>query len=319
MASFNIAIIQPNDYIPTVYDTEKLKHDLEDYIKIVKVSDTQEMMEVVIKSINLTTKQTGHTTKCFESERHMYDMCHTIQDKNYKGKDVNYIASRLVYGRLNIYGNSVFIKSKINTDGTCSTDNLTIDDITEIYRSKFVHKAVLINSDDKINEITYVSNPTERLTPKEIENIKGLEYQFLNYVIGMYIYLLPPNTITNKDASLISYKHVVGPVIVTLRTIDGDIIDITQELYTQIITVMKNGSYSRNFATDESVDPVRDKSGKQVISNFYTILSSRFCKCSKKNLNSEQYETTLKKIISQTPLNTIVAHKIAQQEEKKKS
>ena len=153
----------------------------------------------------------------------------------------------------------------------------------------------------------------------KIENIKGLEYQFLNYVIGMYIYLQPADTVTNKDASLISYKHVVGPVILTLRTMDGEMIDINKEIFAQIITVMKDVTSPRNLAVNESVDPVKNKEGKQIISNFFTILLSRYCKCSKKTLTDTQYDEILKKIISQTPLNTIVTCKISQYGEKKKS
>lgn len=319
MTSFNIAIINPNDYIPSVYSTEKIKDDIEDFIKIVKVADTTEMMKVVIKVINLTEKQTGHTTRCSESSSHIYDICHTIQDKHYTGKDANYVASRLAYGHLNIYGNCVIIKSKINTDGSCSTDNITIDDIVQILRRKFVHKGIMINTNDTINEITYMCNPAERLTPKEIENIKGFEYQFLNYVFGLYIFLHPPDTIINNNASLISNKHVVGPAMLTLRSIDGELVDIDENLYTQIITTIKDGGFSRNLELNESVEPIREKSGKQLISNFYTVLSSRYYKCSKKTEKSNKYIDLLKKISTDTPLNTITIHKLAQDSEHKKT
>ena len=168
MQKFNIAVIKPNNYIvtevvPKNFELDYIEETVEDFIEFITVDNTNNMMEIIVDKIQLTPDVMGHTTKCYEDDKYVYQLCHTVPEKSDEiASNINGVASHLGEGQLKIYGTCVLIKTKLLPNNTCESSNLTINDIIGVLQKKFVHKGVIVRTDESVDEFTYYRDPIEQ-------------------------------------------------------------------------------------------------------------------------------------------------------------
>jgi hypothetical protein len=290
MSSFKIAIILENDFTITDFNPEKINDDyiyenIIDFVKIVEINSTDQMMETIINTLELTPNVVGNTSNINEAHDHIIQMCHTIDDQSFTStKPYNQIANCLLNGPSNdgnnngsLKGSVVCMKSEIMADGTYNIASITINDICNIYRKKCVKRGILIEPDNE-NCFHFMIDATEWLTQTEKNNYKYFEFRLLENIVRIYVELEPSiDKINTPLSSIFGKHHVKGIGLLTLLDQEGKYLDIDLELYNKLVAILSDKSVSRTITVDEDYhDNIIN--GIKVNNNFYRILNTRYNK-----------------------------------------
>jgi hypothetical protein len=137
-------------------------------------------------------------------------------------------------------GNMILIKrSIINKD--FEYVDVSLDDITDILRNQFLHKAVIIKSDNTIEEQSYIYNPLEiNFGQSHIDNVRYHEFKFIDYRLFFHVDTKAEQNKINRIASIIYGKKIYGNVLVSLSDNSDSSplnLDITNNLIKMIGTI----------------------------------------------------------------------------------
>ena len=133
----------------------------------------------------------------------------------------------------------IFIKRLIS-NGSHSFVDFTFDELYKVVRNTFVHNAIVIHSDGKMNDFVYINDVLESTPDKEtFETIRYHEYKFMDYTMLFYVNITSEQTEQNlnKIASTIYRKKIYGRVFVTLTDNNDEnpqCIDINEETMKKI-------------------------------------------------------------------------------------
>ncbi|AYV78755.1 MAG: hypothetical protein Edafosvirus30_6 [Edafosvirus sp.] len=314
MSKFEIAIIKPNNYIitdiiPKNLELDKIEENIEDFIDIVSVENTNEMMEIVVDKIQLTSDIMGYTTKCCENENYVYQICHTVPEKSQEATAIiNGIASHLGEGQLKIYGTCVLIKTKILSNNTCESTSVNINDIAYVLQRKFLHTGVIVRTDESVDEFTFSKDPIEQFT-SEMSNYRYLEMEYLNMIFMIFIELVPKHNTINKKTSILSYSHKIhGDTLIVLKTTENEYVDLDKQLFNKVMTCISDLSIPRTLIETEDLNGTV-KNGKQLVMNFYTTIANRYLNYCKKYTNDEYQNEIRQEILNRPPLNIVLVKK----------
>lgn len=284
-----IAIIDVNDLkynecdmIHSNFSYQKISDILIDYITLKDVSDEDEMMQVIINEVaNKNPDYPIHTATSRNMYTDLYLMCHISPSKEiyqeFKLQDVKYngIASYLTDIGLRIYGKAVIFK--INNDNN-KLQTITLNEITEIFISKFIHKGIVVNTDDDITECKFIFNPVDWISPNEISKYKYYETEILGKVF--MIFFDTTSIISNNIANKIySGQTIKGRTIIGMRDQYSDMNDLEvryedldKNTFQQLVKFCNDINQSRLLKNDEDI---RIIDGKRIYNNFYKVLNNR--------------------------------------------
>jgi hypothetical protein len=284
-----IGVIETNDYSVTDCIPQKNTYDdlydyLLDFIEFKSVPESQVMNEVSAQ-IGMDKHKiiTGDTTKIYENNKIIIDMCYGYDNPE---DDVNHVAQFAkdgICGLINvndaIKGNVVCIKSTVNEHGKCHLENISLSDIVNAVHRKIVKRAVMINPPNEIVHYDYVIDPVEMLIDKEKENYKFFNFPFIGNDVKIFVEIEPSCDKTNDICSAIFNKnYVIGRCILTMTNDKGIFIDIDKEydMVTKILRVLCDKSQVRslNEKNNEDVEShiVNDE---KIINNFGRLLTNR--------------------------------------------
>jgi hypothetical protein len=284
MTEFNIAIIEDNtleysDYERMNLTDEKIECDLEDYIILKKVKDSEDLMIHVVDNLQITPEEGGITSIVYIDEDYIYYLFHNY-DIEKKQNNLNNISKIMTYGEFRITNNCVLLKNRVFSSGLAEHCNITMDDIIKIFKSFYIHEGTIIETNNNMETFRYVNNPIEWINNKD--NIKYYEIEICDKVAMFFIDTT--STEFNYYASLLYGQRINGRVLLTFRNKPEDIrrntneyINFNKLLCQKLVCIMS-----------ENINELKidyEKDNKNLIYNLYTIIKNKYNIYLKKNGN----------------------------------
>jgi hypothetical protein len=340
--SMSIAIIKPNKFdklsITKKNYYEEVKKEIEQYVSIINVSDTQDMLVKMTETLLENKIETLTTERAYESNSEIFEICHSMHWSNFDSITINEnhtdhseedkilefpnnIANILTHNSLKVYGVAVLIKNTYQ-NGVCTMTNITIDDIIKVIYKKTIFKGIRLNTDSEMFEFEYINSPLEYIHIQERPKYIGsTEIKVIDKALIMYVdSATEQNELKYNDfASFLAGTSVYGQVYIAFRQIPKainyddpekpDYIDIDINTLTNIIDIFKSLKAYNTFKNIEIED--EQERNKPKITTFYSILSEYKEKA--------QTETKKRTIIKQSiSLNTEIRNYLSQTLKKNK-
>jgi hypothetical protein len=249
------------------------------YIDIVNIElqNENQILNKIIEHIGYVSDKSYRSYKCYEdNDKMVYHVYVGIDDT---GNSENMMGRFLSESHEPIVGNSVLLCYRNMT-----LMDITFDDVINTIRSRLIHNAVLIKTDNTIEHVEYYEIPIEN-THLTIDNCKCVQIDFMNKVLCLFVQTFN-NEYQNDDAQLNGYATILfkqlkiyGDVVVSMLTKipSTEICDISSDVMKKILCVRSN-------MVNEKIDAYSDKSTKE---NFYDLI----------NLVSDAYEQNICEII----------------------
>ena len=286
---------------------ESLEEDIEDYVTSININETDNNYELIMKildTIGATSEMTIYTTNVYEEENYIYQMCHLNAfvesddtryiNKNIKALKKNGIATILCDNTQNVYGKSIVLKYKINSDYSVTLNDLDFTDFLKVFINKKINKGVYISIDGELKEIEYIGNPLSWMFPFEkTRNYRYYEKEIIGKIFMFFIEIKPSVDKVNKFASSMYNTPIKGNVYITVRNKIDDI-TITEPVYynisSDLIIKLKKLMEDTNFSTDQELFYYDSKNKKyQGYCNFINKTYNNY-DFSKITLNIIDYE-----------------------------
>jgi hypothetical protein len=271
----------------TTFSKQKILDILEDYIVFKEVSNDDNMLELVVDELQ-GAEYLIHTATVKNIYNDLYLMCHIAQTKEIyedlktKGTKYNGIASYLTDTGLRVYGRAVIFKLENDNGDKCKLKSITLDEITDMFISKFVHKGVIANVDGTIDEFKFIFNPVDWIPATEISKYKYHETDILGKVFMIFFDTTAPSGIPNDTASKLCPSHPInGRIIVGMREQfmdmnDTDVRyeDLDVDTFKQIILLCINPLQPRGLVDGEDING-QVVNGNRKYNNLHKILRNR--------------------------------------------
>jgi len=296
MKKFNIFKIKENDYYLSEkinikeITKDKIKKDIENLIEKVTVNH-ENMMEEIVKIINLKEYEIGDTSLCHEDNNFIYQICHMRRkykdSKEIKKENLNCLATTLTTSKETIYQNAVLLCSRINEDSTCTPENIEINDIVNLLYKKFVHVGLLVEP-NKVTEVKFRKSPFENLKNENIEDYRYSDREIFGLKLYINGQLDPkPNILNKKMTKLYGLHKVYGKVILIAKTHDYNVTDINKELFNKLLSIcegpMENRVLSKNELSNRKIEQNNNTSK---IMNCLNIIEKRYSKYVESNIKN---------------------------------
>lgn len=286
-----IAIINTNDLkysetdmLHSNFSLQMIKDVLSEYIVLKEVSNEDEMMEnIIVEIVGNDNTYLIHTATTKNVDNDLYLICHIFPSKEIyeelklKSEKFNGIASYLSDVGLRIYRKAVIFKLDTSISPN-KLKSITMDEITDIFISKFIHKGVILNINGSINEFKFIFNPIDWITPTEISKYKYYEIEILGKIFMLFIDIT--STVINETASKIYMQSIKGRVIIGMRSQHTDMNDtdvryedIDIDTFKMVIQLCNDPNQARNFINNEDIDS--EMSERRSYNNFHKILKNR--------------------------------------------
>jgi hypothetical protein len=312
-SSFKIAIIKPNKFQLAESDlcfarlnTDRLHSELEKYIQITEVDGQEDMINKIVEHLELTPEILAYTDPCFDTCDYSYKICYTMENRT--ENNLNGIATYLLGENIAICGTAIVIKTYINSDNTCASKSLSLDETIDVLASKFIHKGIVITPSGSVDETKYIYNPVDWISPSDITNIINYEVSILDKVLMIFIELNPRDNKINEKASVLHGTSAInGRVVLGLKQSSDNqhyqYIDLDKTTLDKLVQVFSNENQTRTMTSDEDVnDKVVDN--QKYINNFYRIIHNRFLK-----LNNDAIPSVFNNIKDSQSLNSLTLAK----------
>jgi hypothetical protein len=295
MENFNIFKIKINNFYlndnikANDISKEKLKKNLLKFVEPISVSlDT--MMESIVDIINLEKYEIGDTSLSFENEKVIYQICH--MRRKYKESDqtsketFNCIATSLSTSKETIYSTAVLLCSSINDDGTCTPKDINFDDFVNLYYSKIVHKALLIEPNDNVTEILFKKSPFEDIDEDHL-NYRYSDQTFFGLRLHINGQLEPkPNILNKKMTKIYGNRKVYGKIILIIKSHDYNVCDIDKKLLDKLLCISEGPLSSRNLESHEMINRKETDNNMSRVMNGFNVIQKRYIKYINSNIKN---------------------------------
>jgi len=292
-----------------------LKEKIEEYIDFVEVLNIQDLFNLISCIIQPSDKYVINIDDFYYTSDYVYQAVFKMPSDNNNTYNTqldesNKLGTQLLNEKFIVNGNMIIIKRSIINNDFEYVD-MKIDDITDILRSQFLHKAVIIKPDDSIVESTYIYNALEiNFNQSHLDNSRFFEYRFLDYRLFFHIdkNASREDTNLNKIASMIYGKKIYGNVLISLCDNSDDSpksLNITKDFLTKIFYLSIRQRYvneeidRKKYARDLKIDnktyddiQISDKfehnNFPEIIlcPNFYYVIENEY-----KNLNIDELKS----------------------------
>jgi hypothetical protein len=154
-------------------------------------------------------------------------------------EESNKLAIQLLNEKFFVNGNMIVIKRSL-LNKTFDYVDMKFDDITEILRTQFLHKAVIIKSTKEIIESNYIYNALEiNFDQTHLDNSRFFEFRYLDYRLFFHIDKNADRNESNINhlCSVIYGKKIYGNVLISFcdnSDSSPQPLDINQDLLLKI-------------------------------------------------------------------------------------
>jgi hypothetical protein len=238
--------IDPKQWDDVNLSHYKLKDDIEEYIRLAKINTIYELFNIINVVVNPTDKHVVNIEDLYYTSDYVYQAIFKCVAKDinesYESyiKESNKLATQMLGERHMVDGNMILIKRSIINNDFDYTD-VTLDDITDILRNQFLHKAIIIKPDDTIEEQSYIYSPLEiNFGQSHIDNVRYHEFKFIDYRLFYHVDTKAEQTKINRIASIIYGKKIYGNVLISLSDNSDSSplnLDMTKNLIKMIGTI----------------------------------------------------------------------------------
>lgn len=282
--NIKIAIIRKNNVVFDKMTCEMIKGNyfnniIAPYIDIINIElrDDNQILNKIIENIGYVSNDSYRSYKCYEDNDKM--IYHVYVGTDNIGVSENMIGRFLSESHEPIIGNSALLCYKNMT-----LIDITFDDVIKTIRSRLIHNAVLIKTDNTIENVEYNEIPIEN-THLTINNCRCVQFDFMSKVLCLFVQTFD-NEHQNDDTQMNKYATILfkqlkiyGDVIVSMLTKipSTEICDLSPDIMKKILCVRSNMG-------TEKIDACSDKSTRE---NFYDLI----------NLASDAYGQNICEII----------------------
>jgi hypothetical protein len=258
-----IAIIKRNNCTFNALTFDDIKSDkfethLNEYIDITEIDiiDEKQLLNRIVEKIGYQQNNPYKSYKCFESnEKMLFHVYLGIEN----GGD-NTLGQFLSEFHEPVICNSVMLRY----DNVKLCD-ISFNDIVTAFRMRLIHKAIIIKTDDQIENIEYHDIPIENTNLTE-NSCRCIQIDFMNKVLCLFVEPTPSGNEINKHASIL-YKRlkIHGDIVVSMMTKfpSTELDDIDDVTIRKIICICSNMSLS-------DIEKYFDSS---VQGNFYDVIN----------------------------------------------
>lgn len=298
---FKIVIIEPNDVSFTetnisraALSTENISDLCSEFTKLINVKTDDEFLGTIIDSIfgNKYENEAIHTASVSHINDDLYQMCHVMvthdsYDKIKSKFAFNGIATYLTDANAPVFGPAVLFKINTtnNQNSLSSVTNITT---TELFRTKFIHQGVIINTNETLDAFDFVFNPVDWINGNEISKYKFVETEILDKKMMIFYDTTQkindePEQNLNIIGTQLYGSPLYGRLIVALHDIPDEAteqydntkyIDLTIELMKKLIDLFIVKKQSTKMSDNEDVNHQIIK-GKRIYNNFHKIVNQR--------------------------------------------
>jgi hypothetical protein len=278
-----------------------LKEKIEDFVDFIEVLNIEDLLNLISYVIQPSNKYILNIDDFYYTSDYVYQAIFKLPETNNKSysdqlDESNKLAIQLLNEKFFINGNMIILKrSIINND--FDYVNISMDDITDILRQQFLHKAIIIkpnaNFNENINQIsesTYMYNALEiNFDQTHLDNSRFFEFRFLDYRLFFHIDKQAARNDNNLNilASIIYGKKIYGNVLLSLCDNSDDSprpLDMTIDLFRQIFyiglyqqksnTLVDRKKYTRNFDIENKdlLDNKQKDNNRFIHNNFPEII-----------------------------------------------
>lgn len=294
----------------------ELKEKIEEFVDFVKILDTNDLFNLINIMIQPNNEYIINIDDFYYTSDYVYQaifkMPSNQKSYNTQIEENNKLAIQLLNEKFIVNGNMIIIKRSIINNDFDYVD-MTYEDITEILKNQFLHKAVIIESNKNITESNYIFNALEiNFNQSHLDNSRFFEYRFLDYRLFFHIDKNADRNDTNLNilASVIYGKKIYGNVLISLcdnSDSSPQPLSISKELINQIFyltlnqkitnTEIDRKKYTRNLNLDNknidnielvNINKFNHNNFPEIIlcPNFYYVIKNEYNILNIENINN---------------------------------
>jgi hypothetical protein len=225
------------DWFINNFSFKKIKDDGLEF-SLVEMKNKEDIFDNIGLYIQPNDKSIMNITDLYYDKDYVYQAIYKSCTDN-KISTYNGLGSQLTRSQ-SVDGSMILIKRLIISEEQSYVDFI-FDDLYKLIKHTFVHNAVIINPNDKIEDFPYMNDVLESVVnnPETYETIRYHEYKFLDYVMVFYCNISVEQTSENlnKIASMIYRKKIYGKVFITLLDNNDEHpqhLDLNEDLIMQI-------------------------------------------------------------------------------------
>ena len=259
-----IAVIKKNnfEFDSLTYDditTDKFSKIIKENIILQEIDATTNdtIMKEIIDNLNFDPDKVCRTHKFYEIPEFSFYLLYV--NATTEQENDNTFGRYISQNHEPINGNCVILKSN-----KTAIHDISYNEITTIFRSRFYHKAVLISPSNEMKEVVYFNNPIENTNMTE-QKSRCIHIEFLNRILCVFLEFEPSIDYYNYYATILCKRLKVHGVVVVSMMINypsQEIIDLTPEILKNILVVRSN----------TSTDNVAGLSNEVMEDNFFDVL-----------------------------------------------
>jgi hypothetical protein len=242
-----------------------LEEDIEDYVTSININDELDLIMKILEVTKATSDMMVYTTSIYEEREYVYQMCHLSTytesketeniNKKIIGLKKNGIANILCDNMYNVYGKTIVLKYKINSDYTVSMVNLDFNDFLKLFANKKINKGVYISVNGDLKDIEYVGNPLSWIPSYEkMQNYRYYEKEIMGKIFMFFIEVKPSVDKVNKFATSMYNSLIKGNIFIAVRNKVEDI-NVTEPVYynisSDLINKLKHLIEDDNFSVEQ--------------------------------------------------------------------
>lgn len=271
------------DWFINNFSFKKIKDDGLEY-SMVELKNNQEIFDKIGYYIQPDDKSIMNITDLYYDKAYVYQAIYKSCTDN-KISTYNGLGSQLTRSQ-SVDGSMILIKRLISSPEQQYVD-FTFDDLYKLIKHTFVHNAVIVNPNDKIEDFPYMNDVLESVVnnPETYETIRYHEHKFLDYVMVFYCNISIEQTSENlnKIASTIYRKKIYGKVFITLLDNNDEHpqhLDLNEDLIMQIYHLYSIEKEIDHEKYKKSFDLQNQENFPQINydPNFFSIIEKEFQK-----------------------------------------
>ena len=231
----------------------ELKEKIEEFVDFIEILDTNDLFNLINIMIQPNNEYIINIDDFYYTSDYVYQAIFKMpaDQKSYNSQieESNKLAIQLLNEKFFVNGNMIIIKRSIINNEFDYVD-MTYEDVTNILRSQFLHKAVIIEVNKNITEANYIFNALEiNFNQSHLDNSRFFEFRFLDYRLFFHIDKNAEKTNNNLNivASIIYGKQIYGNVLISLcdnSDTSPQPLSISKELLNQIFYLSLNQRFT---------------------------------------------------------------------------
>lgn len=225
----------------------KLRDFISKYVTVIQMdaSSNDATLKSIIDIVGTTNDATRKTHKCFETRTNTVYSIYVPSDTD--SNNSNNLGRFVSECHECVSGDCILLNTR-----DMNNCDITMDSVTDIFRSKFVHTAIKITPDGTFTNVCYHKNPIESTSIIE-SNCRCVQIDFLGKTLCVFLEIVPTDVHINRYATILCKKlRIHGDVIVSMISTfpSIEITNIDEKMVRDIIIIRSNNGENMTIPDD---------------------------------------------------------------------